>query len=548
MQCAYSAAHRYRQTSGESYGLDKKTSAEIWTCRAACLQLLESLFVATEKLLRDRTRQLGDIIDAETPFGQGDGASARDEQGTQLELKTHLCELARYTLAAYEERISYLSSDATLEREKTSCSGRYRSACPKLILPLVAVGRADKAFNLAERHRDFRTLTELCLNPKTGSAAAQTQHCLRKFGRDFAFELYQYYVEHDRLKELLEQGSEWGTLLSEFLHATDNARIAWLHDLRLERYSEASDTLLREAGREKDLSEKEVLLSLGKLAHVAQLSEHHLAIEGEQSNLQAIDDQLDLIAVHEKLGKLLRSQLTGRNFSDSTRQNEAIAAGLLRSREGYEAFTTHYLTLAQRILHGEVVSSEDLVDLLTLKDTPADHLSDFVTALDVCLRATDLQQARLDTIVASVWRRAILHDEWLAIAQTRDISDEEINARLRSTAYYRLFASVSSDPERGDHIMPLAELIAPPPKEVIAARFDSGREDQLDSEMVEAFYADLLDEVQQVAELLAGNGEDTTQVADWIQETGKKAKEDELRYIGEADAAAAYEDSAEMDE
>lgn len=50
----------------------------------------------------------------------------------------------------------------------------------------------------------------------------------------------------------------YGDLLSEFLDATDNPRIAWLHDIALERYDVASETLLREATNEKGVEEKKV--------------------------------------------------------------------------------------------------------------------------------------------------------------------------------------------------------------------------------------------------------------------------------------------------
>lgn len=61
-----------------------------------------------------------------------------------------------------------------------------------------------------------------------------------------------------QLRTLLEQDSMYGDLLSEFLDATDNPRIAWLHDIALERYDVASETLLREATNEKGVEEKKV--------------------------------------------------------------------------------------------------------------------------------------------------------------------------------------------------------------------------------------------------------------------------------------------------
>lgn len=59
---------------------------------------------------------------------------------------------------------------------------------------VVRINHADEAFNLAQHHSDFRALVELCNHPVVGSAA-KTQYYIERFREDFAFELYQWFIE-----------------------------------------------------------------------------------------------------------------------------------------------------------------------------------------------------------------------------------------------------------------------------------------------------------------------------------------------------------------
>lgn len=542
---AFQAAFRYQQASADLYGLENKMSFEAWTCKVTSVQLLESLFIATEALIRDRTRELGSIVDVDpsTAFGVADNDPTAIQQGAQLELKTQLCELARYTLASYEERISYLASDPTLDRERSTFTARFRSARPKLIHPLVAVGRSDRAFALAERHRDFRTLTELCLDPNAGHSASHIQRYLRQYRQGFAFELYQYYVEHNRLKELLEQGSEWGDLLLEFLKATDNSSISWLHDLALQRYHDASQTLLQEATFEEVLRSKNVLLSLGKLSYVAELTEDQIATEGEQRKIQLIDDQLDLISIHERLLTLFSSVLPSRGAKEVSQQAEHVVAALCQrlAADEQEAYLAHYRNLAERLLQGQVMSSEDLIDLLTLKDvytTSAEgdedptqqQQQDFTTALEICIRSSDLREApaRLSLALNSIWRRAILQDDWASIAHTSGLSDQELATKVGRTTLARTLRDVWGTEHLRELRVPLEDLARldepegerEKEREVLAARFDPGQSGASSSSaaQVEVLYADLQAEVRTVGELLAG------EAGVWILEAARRAE------------------------
>ncbi|CAO1614120.1 unnamed protein product [Parajaminaea phylloscopi] len=480
---AYHGAHRYRSSAfaTEHYGLASDedglsdTRCEAWTLRTSSLQYLEQLYSVTESLVRERKRELGAAVDLASANISNPGArdTASTEQSLQQELKSQMCELARFALATFHDRVDYLSHKGSAsEKERNACLGQYRAAKPRMVYPLVDIGRPDRAFGLAERHRDFRTLTELCLNPATGDPQPQIQHYLRRYKQDFAFELYQYWLDNGRTAEMLEHGAsapEWSDLLERFLHdATSDAypRVSWLHDISRDNFQAASATLLIEASRETaSLSSKNAMLSLGKLNYLAQFDEDALASHDEQRRIELIDDQLDLVSVHHKLIETFQAMIANASVAErraaasAGRQGPAEIVGqrLLSSlhEEGQEAFVQHYLRLTGRLLEGNVLTSEGLIDLLSMRDdADADHdqtraaADDLGTALEVALRAREaegLQRSRLSAITASIWRRALLRDDWQgSISQTRGASDGDIVRRLKNTAWYRLALAARS--------------------------------------------------------------------------------------------------------
>lgn len=77
------------------------------------------------------------------------------------------------------------------------------------------------AFELGERHGDFESLVRLANDPAHGSSARISAY-LDRYGREFAFPLYEYYLAERKLRTLLEPAEKHRALLTEFLDSTDN--------------------------------------------------------------------------------------------------------------------------------------------------------------------------------------------------------------------------------------------------------------------------------------------------------------------------------------
>lgn len=70
---------------------------------------------------------------------------------------------------------------------------------------IVEIDRVSHAYDLAEHHRDYETLVWLCHAPGisqdqkskhgSGTGTARLQGYIERFGQEFAFVLYQWYID-----------------------------------------------------------------------------------------------------------------------------------------------------------------------------------------------------------------------------------------------------------------------------------------------------------------------------------------------------------------
>lgn len=59
--------------------------------------------------------------------------------------------------------------------------------------------RISEAYELAEHHNDFVTLVSLCHDTKAGKGEGKIQTYIERFGEEFAFVLYQWYIDQGSL-------------------------------------------------------------------------------------------------------------------------------------------------------------------------------------------------------------------------------------------------------------------------------------------------------------------------------------------------------------
>ncbi|GAA6006390.1 uncharacterized protein JCM10292_002672 [Rhodotorula paludigena] len=471
---AYQAVARHRRDTAKHYGLDSTIPSEPWSSRPVLLEALQWHFDSTDSLLHELVRDLGAHADGAdgSRHGLGDVSTPQALQG---ELRAQMAGLAEFAFSAFEERLQYLETingEATTPESRT-LNERYLALRPRFIRTLVAVNKVDAAFELGERHHDFVSLVHFSNDPTHGSAA-RIRRYLDRYGKDFAFPLYQFYLDQGKLRTLLEPEEAHRPLLTAFLDSTDNNKLAWINDISIGRLDHATDALFTVALAEEQVAQKKIMLSLSKLAQAAQVDRQSLETEDVQRTLETLDDNLDLVNTQQNLRKIFSSLLSGSEARlQPAEQGEVISARVAPALEDRPALAQHLAKLSGRLLENKTLSAEDLIDLLTLKENVNEQSGDFAAALDVLVRAKDLPDARKQVMLENIWRRVYIQDDWASLKSAVGLNDEEIAAALRNTAFYATLAGAAASGHPPTLLLEPAQAFSTATSTSLAARFSS---------------------------------------------------------------------------
>ncbi|PUU75150.1 Non-repetitive/WGA-negative nucleoporin C-terminal-domain-containing protein [Tuber borchii] len=284
-----------------------------------------------------------------------------------------------------------------------------------------------KAYELAEKWQDYRTLVELCLEEIIRIEANQkelsnaTSNCeaveresaklahtkkqtiqrmeayFNKFGEVYAIEIYEYLVENGQLQNLLNGFENWReTYLTRFLRCSRrHAKLSWIHDVGLGEYALAADTLLEVATeQEEDLWNKKVEISIGKLAKIAAM--RYL----DEQSVRSISSELELVDIQNCVYEAVK--VIGRTSigTDGAMQIvlEKYAGGTLTSRKPAGCRQVWKPAFAWAV-EGKVMRVHELADLLTLVESD-DEGTSWQAILDTHSRTDKHVQAAIyDTAV-----------------------------------------------------------------------------------------------------------------------------------------------------
>ncbi|KAJ2920658.1 hypothetical protein H1R20_g16437, partial [Candolleomyces eurysporus] len=479
---ALQSAFEYRNLNYQVYGIEFPMISS-WTSRPGTIDVVLSLFTATTKVLENTA------ADAR-PKAQ------RQEPGSQLPQLANL--LFKLTWRAFSSKAA---DEPNVGQDKDELEQRFASLRPEVLETLRRNGFQEHAFKLAEVYSDFASLVALCHRdtvypPENNPNYERIQTYIGRYKENFTDELYQWYIQHGELRIMFSQEADQSSFIDRFFAKKPNPGISWLHDVSKERFGDAASALLEEAKRANHLKAKHLMLSIGKLAQLAQL--HETAEAGNETQLDAFHDGLDFVSVHDALLTEFRTALEsvrGRHSLES--QVDIIIKAKAPELLEAKGFANCFKDLLKHLLQGKALPIEDAVDLLTLKDN-SESIADFATALHLLASASDIPEARRISAFRTVWRRVYLHDDWTAIGKTANISDAEIKDRLRSTALYHTLCSALARGERltnGYEASPDVALIVPTPAEI------SSRWSGISSDQVEAIVEDYNFECDRLGEL-----------------------------------------------
>jgi len=442
-----------------------------------------------------------ELFDLTTTYLQNFGESSDDEHASR-EPDSQLPDLASALFASVHERMSWLQSGIAREspgtdREIAALADQFQQLRPEILNTLNKYGFAARAFELTEKYRDFRSLAALCnkdlvypldQNPH----ASKMEGYIERFGEEFTNELYQWYIEHGELRTLFSQSERHPDQLDNFLRKNNRPLVSWIQDLEKERFHSAAETLLAESENAGDLAAKELVLSIGKLAHLAQMQED---IAADESMLDAFHDGLDFVSVHEALTEELKSALASvRDRQSLDRQVETILRQKASAIADKKILPLVFKQLVRSLLQGKALSVEDVADALSMKDNDT-TISDYATALHLLARADKLPEARRQAAFRSVWLRIYLHDNWDVIKKTSGVSDAQLNDRFQSTALVATLAVILPKRHQPEgYILSPSQALAVPSLAELSSRWPGMSPEQIET---------LREDYQEESDLLA---------------------------------------------
>ncbi|KAG5645239.1 hypothetical protein DXG03_006656 [Asterophora parasitica] len=463
------SAFDYREYNLGVYGIDLPM-IKPWSSRPAVIDVVLRLFDATTKAVDAPAHELA--------------ANKDTEPSSQLP------DLAAVLFACIQERLNWLKSAAAAsepgtERDRDELAKKFDILRPEVLETLRRNGHAEAAFTLAEKYRDFTGLASLChkdtiFPPEENPNSLRIQTYIERFKDEFTTELYRWYIQHGELRIMFAHDDSHSPYIDKFFQENRNTSISWINHLAKGRYGEAAGTLLNESETASNLEAKHLMLSIGKLSHLAQLQETNVPVDN--SILDSFHDDLDFVSVHEALLQEFRTALEavrGRQSLDN--QIDIIVKATASRLSEKRALTRMFKELVRGLLQGRALSMEDAVDVLTLKDNTSTP-EDFATALHLLARIHNVPETRAASAFRTVWRRIYIIDDWDAIRKTAGVSDAELNTRFRGTALYSTFLAIlpRDHKPKGYETTPDVALMTPARNE-IASRWPGLSQEQVDA-------------------------------------------------------------------
>jgi len=493
---AFETAFQFRQANADLYGVANEPMVdgvlqrgfeelpEPWTANKEFASRVEKQVVDTLKTYEDEKnnekkldREMGEELDEELVLVL---QKLQEDLPRQIEIWNQI----------HIEQFRWLKSRSDQESvaEGERLQRDYFDMRKRFFLALCEVADdGPAATHLAEKYADMAALVDIKdlerliglreLNDpgtsraerdllKAGLEALEGQilSYFTKYGIHWSDVYFKKHLGNKEVHKVFEQSANYQQSLTTFLRRhPEHAKIRWINEVCAERnYLAAADSLQRSQQHENVLWYRKIELSMHKLALLAASQQTQLKDEDVKERIKQVDSSAAIVAIQEELYDYIRPALQAALDADAAADlaHETHFGGLVK-RQPY------LLDCAKRdvkrLVSRDVLESEDLIDTLTLIEEAANedendedfeqrrYLIDrrFSRALQV-LKHSDYQRnepARHELLEQIIWRRCIIQDDWAAINQTENKDDEQVEAEIADTAYFKTLREVLANSE-----------------------------------------------------------------------------------------------------
>lgn len=221
--------------------------------------------------------------------------------------------------------------------------------------------------------------------------------------------------------ELLSQPDELSPALSSFFSSRNLPSYAWMHFIRTADYEAAAISLSSAASGESGTAGRLVALNLAKMAAATSRLKHGAGIEdtltGEEMGRLAMESKLveDCEGVAFDLKNWLEKTVPAHQMPDRFEDRLDLLVETSFSKDASNGSLEElYRRLVGELMRGNVLTVEDLLDVLTLR-SGGEVENNCRTALKMIgdMQALVPEAGRKQDALVSIWRRGLLKNEWV---------------------------------------------------------------------------------------------------------------------------------------
>ncbi|KAI8926938.1 hypothetical protein BC831DRAFT_454417 [Entophlyctis helioformis] len=423
---ALSSAAEYRANNADRYGIRNAALAEPWTAAPGCtsihheatLRLLQGSAIAMYSSFEDDEMQ-ADVFDLVS--------LSQDELKSSMSLQ--LCQLVDILLGTYRRTPLMLLKE------------QYMNVLPKVIESLVPLGRASRAFYIAEKYREFPILVTLCL--ADDNKDSRIRQYMSDYGIEFSQILFDAYHKRGMLRDLVEQNERYYGHLEHYFATAHVPELAWIHAVGTGDFGVASDNLWGVFEQSTRRDKSALALSLSKLAAL-EASDNLDAFE-VSGFVEKIDRQVERLAFHASVERALAEGMDVHSDVEA-QTSQIMATKFTRVSKKMTVVAQIVRKAVHELLSKALLLAPELVETLTAVDAGVEGDELFSSAIDVVApflggkRAeSDWTREHLEFFLHTIWRRAWLNSSWSDItAMFRRASVEQVRLVLKRTVAYQL--------------------------------------------------------------------------------------------------------------
>ncbi|KAL7665154.1 Nucleoporin Nup133/Nup155-like C-terminal domain-containing protein [[Candida] zeylanoides] len=353
-----------------------------------------------------------------------------------------LCQVLYYFVTS---AIQYMQQhDVTNGQQLREYLRWYSASKYHWIESLLSRGLVHEAIDICEKYRDLSSLVRVLERERVNGYIEPKafEEYFEKFGFDFAASLYTYYLDEDRIDQLLLGFENYRTYLARFFKENPQrtSEVSWIRNFLDGNFVQGATTLLRES-HDDNVAHKELKFTLAKLAAAASVASGHSS-DNLSTELQTeANNNLVVIRIQNKLFEELARPVAN---EAPLLTFEYVVKHFKNDRVTRPEFERMASDAVEQLSQRQSLSATNLIELLTLTKPTLNSGNNFAHALRVASLIPNESQSRQQCQL--VWLRVLtLGDDWAALTETVHESDAAIKLRISNSALARTLGLVNRE-------------------------------------------------------------------------------------------------------